>query len=168
MALNDVKFTEHAVKRFAERCAGLDMMEEWRSAIRSRGLTRRMLHYVRTSCKVNGPVYATGVFKGVYYKLSKSGIVFVMRPPLEVVTVFPAPREISHPQVEDAWPKVPGTNKPCVRNKKLKANQLKEILEAGEAMYAYLARAKTNTDRPWTAVEQALTDRWINAVKVEV
>lgn len=79
-------WTHHALRRSAERFPGIDIDEEYRG---SRGAGRsKTLKKIREQCKINGRIYATKKFNGVYYLISKSDIVFVMTKPEKVITVF--------------------------------------------------------------------------------
>ena len=81
------RWTHHACKRWNERFSELDRDEELLSAMlsgriggKNRKILRRMcpghLRYLRPS------------FQGYYYRKSRSGVVFVIAPPLTIVTVL--------------------------------------------------------------------------------
>ena len=153
--------TPHALQRFAERFPGLDLKLEWTSAIRSRSVGKRLFNLLRQSCPENAPRFMSDrTFKGVYYKVSKHGVVFVVKPPLVIVTVLRAPEGF---KTEQSWVLVPGTTQYCVRNKKLKSTQLQELLEAGNALYVRFNGVYCNQGEE----AEALKRRWLNAIKPE-
>lgn len=83
--------TKHARDRWLERFPELDPAKEWADASTSTGrVGKRRLAKIRASCPAHE---VSKDFKGVYYKLSPSGVVFVVTPPETVITVFPLEKE---------------------------------------------------------------------------
>ena len=79
--------TRHAKRRFAERFPGLDPREQWSGARMNRA-SGSILAQIRRQCPRHRYL-ASGIFRGVYYKLNKaSRIVFVVVPPERIITVF--------------------------------------------------------------------------------
>ena len=130
-------FTEHARLRFAERFPELVLAEEWATAKHGRGLGKKLFKFVRKGCPTAGPRYMSSrEFKGIYYKVSKNKVIFVVRPPMEIITVLQVPMLLPNaPQ----WPLVPGIETPAVRYGNLRSDRFEQILKAGNAMHKQLA-----------------------------
>lgn len=78
-------YTDHALERIAERFAGVDIDSEY---ARARRVGRKTRQKIKASCPVSAKTWMRGGFKGRYYLLSRSKIVFVVHAPETVVTVF--------------------------------------------------------------------------------
>lgn len=146
-------FTPHALERFAQRFPNLDIRAEWLTAINSKGLNKLMWNHVRRNCPLNGERYMSQwrMFKGIYYKLSKGGVVFVIRPPMEVVTVLRVPEPEKAKNSLDNWVKVPGTDYVAIHCGKLPSQQFKRILKAGNEMYTYIREHRPDLADEWLA-----------------
>src|SRR5690606_2313727 len=77
--------TRHARERWAERFPSLNLKWEYEHA-QPCGAKRRAK--IREQCRHHAHLL-TGQFRGKYFRLSPSGVVFVMAPQETVVTVFP-------------------------------------------------------------------------------
>lgn len=82
-------WTQHASERFATRFPGVDRDLEWASALTSSGrVGEQRKRQIRAQC----PHHAHEVtrnFRRFYYRLGRSGCVFVVVPPVTIITVFP-------------------------------------------------------------------------------
>lgn len=76
--------SRHALDRWSQRCPGLDPDMEWHGARRA---SKKVRARIREACPAHAE-YGTALFKGYYYRVSRSGVVFVVAPPETVVTVF--------------------------------------------------------------------------------
>lgn len=82
-------WTRHASVRFAERFPGVDRNLEWGSALTSSGrVGRSRKRQLRRQCPAHAHEIGTQ-FRRCYYRLGRSGCVFVVVPPVTIVTVFP-------------------------------------------------------------------------------
>lgn len=79
-----MKMTRHALVRWGQRCPGLDPDMEWYGARRA---SKKVRARIRSSCPEHAE-YGTTAFRGYYYRVSRSGVVFVVAPPETIVTVF--------------------------------------------------------------------------------
>lgn len=150
--MSEPVFTAHALQRFAERFPGLDIKTEWLAA-RKHGLSKGVWQHIKSRCRTLGPIYMVrpGIFKGVYYRLSPNRVVFVVRPPIEIVTVLVAPEPAKPKSSLDDWVKVPGADYPAIHCGKLPSKQFKRILKAGNEMYAYLLEHRPDLAAEWLA-----------------
>jgi len=75
--------TDHAKERWAMRFQNMDLFEEYS---RARKPSKKIMKLIRESC----PSHQTEQreFMDAYYLSTRQGIVFIMRPPEVVVTVF--------------------------------------------------------------------------------
>lgn len=154
--------TPHAAQRFAERFPDLDINVEFSTAIRKKGLTKRAFNYIKERCHVNGKVYMSDrLFRGVYYKQSTNGVVFVMRPPMEVVTVLKLSEELFRKpaKAQQPWVLVPGTNIEARGIDKLRQPKFRAILKAGNDLYDYV-RAHTELNEE----NGKYMDAWLQAI----
>lgn len=90
--------TDHALKRWRERCDGLEPLAEW---FRSSKCGRKTKAMIRRTCAAHAHL-ARYDFKGVYYRIAhRSGVIFVVKPGEVVVTVLRKPSPpAKHPRVD--------------------------------------------------------------------
>ena len=85
------RWSNHAARRWMERFPDLAPAEEWASAMTASGRVGKSRRArIRQQCRVHaaaGEIAAT--FRGVYYRVSAKGVVFVVAPGYRIVTVFP-------------------------------------------------------------------------------
>lgn len=81
-------WTQHAKRRFRERFPGVNPADEWASAMTASGrVGRSRKRQLRQRCRGHSGVMGKS-FAGYYYRIGRSGCVFVVRPPFVIVTVF--------------------------------------------------------------------------------
>lgn len=78
--------SRHATKRWAERVSGLSPEREW---IVARRATKGQRKKILRQCRAHAEIVRSRIFKGYYYQVAPSGVVFVCAPGEFVVTVFP-------------------------------------------------------------------------------
>lgn len=84
-------WSRHASRRWRERFADLSRADEWASAMTAAGrVGRGRRRQLRRQCRGHAQMgMLSGNFRGVYYRVSRSGVVFVVAPGYRIVTVFP-------------------------------------------------------------------------------
>lgn len=85
------QLSTHARRRWRERCAGLQLAEEWESARRPGKVLRRK---IREGCPGHFHLLRDRVYRGFWYAVSQHRVVFVVagHEPAVVVTVWRLPQ----------------------------------------------------------------------------
>ena len=85
MSAADFTWTNHALARWKQRFAGIDRDMELSSATL---VGKKIKKRIKRSCPVSAERWMQGGFKGRYYMMGRSQIVFVIQAPGQIVTAF--------------------------------------------------------------------------------
>lgn len=84
-------WSRHARRRWAERFPHLDPVEEWFTAMTKAGVPgKSRRRQIREQCPWHARRgFISPSFQEFYYRISRSGVVFVVVPGYLILTVFP-------------------------------------------------------------------------------